>query len=231
MQNNRMVKKYNDKAKCNELLAAHFLQHLIYKDIELSVGDCGKLPDIHNIEKGLGIEVVQTEIDSDLDKKYLIKKARGVDSNYDSVMKYAKERYPNHNYTACNLNGKASGFISMNFLSRTNELQESIRKNLNKKYKKLNAGNYDGVEENINLCIINVHRACGKAELDFVLNECRELNKRHERKFRKIFVLFRCFLAVIVDDAIVDEITFDSDTFDSIIEKCNRDLEYHETKI
>ena len=226
-----MVKKYNEKAKCHEFLAAYFLRHYIFQDIELSVGDSGNLPDIHNIDKGVGIEVVQTEMDSDLDKKYLIKKARGVDSNYDSVMKYAKEIYPNHNYTACNLNGKASGFISMNFLSRTNELQESIRKNLNKKYIKLNAGYYDDIKENINLCIPNIHRACGKAELDFLLNECRELNKRHERKFRKIFVLFRCFLAVIVDGGIVNEITFDSDKFDSIIEKCNRDIEYHEIKI
>lgn len=227
-----IVLNISKNAKPPEILAAHFLQYYFFPNIELIVGDDDKLPDIYKPDKTMGIEVVQCGVESDLDMKYLVKKCKECDSDYHAVMNYANENYAWHNYSACNIDGKAVSFVSHNFLHRTKSLYKAFSDNLYKKYLKLQKENYSGIKGDINLCLVNFHRACGCAELDFIMSCCMELDHKFEKRFNNIYVLFHGWIAVIVNGMIVEKIKVETTIFDMLVDESKkRYLQDDETEI
>lgn len=220
-----------NSAKPPEIVAALFLQYYLFPDIDLIVGDNSGLPDIYDSNKRLGIEVVQCEIESDLDIKYLVKTSLDCNGDYDTVMTKAHEKYDKHNYTACNINGKAEGFVSQNFLFRTEFLNEAFYNNLLKKFKKLKEGNYTDIKGDLNLCILNINRACGCSELNFILKCCEKISNNFEIKFNRIFVVFRSSISVIVNCAIDKKIRIDTTIFDKLIIEAKGKIKNNETEI
>lgn len=211
--------KILNNARPSEILVAHFLGHFIFKEMDLIVGDSPCIPDIYNSNRTLGVEVVQIELESDLDKKKIARFAEsGVE--FKEVVSLVNEKYRNHKYRVCNVNGKACGIISEDFLFRTRKLFNIIDKSLKSKNQKLEKGNYSNITGEIDLCLVNMYRNFGDREIEYILTKCNDL----KMSFKRIFVLLRSKLVVIENGRIRETISIENSVMNELILQAKNNL-------
>ncbi len=184
----------------SEIFCAHVLHDYVLSSDSIIVGDDSKLhlPDIYNTVHTLGIEVVQIDEDVDLDLKKIVNESEKYDFDYDSVLNFCNEQYPNKYYLHENHKKVASitplpdrDKNGVEIIHQTGYMQQKYKKELHKKLQKLNKGNYSGVSTEIDLCISIVQRLKTRDDALLILYVYCNLIKREEfqKTFRRIFVI------------------------------------------
>ena len=191
-------------AKNTEIMLGYFLHKKVYKDKTLIIGDGqGKYPDIRTKDLSLGIEAVQAEYAEDFASKIILKKHIAFKGNAKKIKNYIKT--------------KMRAFETLLFINKNEVEAWTIRlvdyskyfskfifeKAIAKKLEKLNNGNYDAINGEINLAIISVY----SSKPDRIIKEIQEKYKlvkdTYKLKFKKIFVLFTDRLFEIESDKII----------------------------
>ena len=177
-------------AKNTEIMLGYFLHKKIYQDKTLRVGDGqGKFPDIRTDDLSLGIEAVQAEYAEDFASKIILKKFVKFKGNAKKIKNYIKT--------------KMKAFETLLFVNKNKVEAWTIRlvdyskyfskyifeKAIAKKLEKLNDGNYEAINGEVNLAIISVYRS----KPDRVIREIKEkyesVKDSYRLTFKKIFVL------------------------------------------
>lgn len=189
---------FNKTASWIEVFCAYSISNNIYPNEPLVVGDCSNehLPDIYNIQKTLGIEIVQLEKDCDLDTKYVWNSYIEHDGNFEKIKEFCDSKYPN-TYNLTEIDGKLGCFSTTEGAHSIDWMKEIYSKNLNNKLRKLNAGNYSGITKNIELCVSIIHRRKSLYDVLFILYLYLESAKQYENKFNKIIVITSTKLYVL----------------------------------
>ena len=178
-------------AKNTEIMLGYFLQKKVYKDKVLLVGDGhGKFPDIRTEDLSLGIEAVQAEYAEDFASKIILKKYIKFKGNARKLKNYIKT--------------KMAAFETMLFVNKNKVEAWSIKlvgyskyfsryifdKAIAKKLEKLNDGNYDAINGEINLAIISVYRTKPDTIIREIQEKYESVKDSYRLRFKKIFVLF-----------------------------------------
>lgn len=178
-------------AKNTEIMLGYFLQKKVYKDKVLLVGDGhGKFPDIRTEDLSLGIEAVQAEYAEDFASKIILKKYIKFKGNARKLKNYIKT--------------KMAAFETMLFVNKNKVEAWSIKlvgyskyfsryifdKAIAKKLEKLNDGNYDAINGEINLAIISVYRTKPDRIIREIQEKYESVKDSYRLRFKKIFVLF-----------------------------------------
>lgn len=178
-------------AKNTEIMLGYFLQKKVYSDKTLIIGDGhGKFPDIRTDDLKIGIEAVQAEYAEDFASNIILKKYVKFKGNAKKLKNYIKTSF--------------GAFETMLFVNKNKVEAWSIKlvgyskyfsryifeKALAKKLAKLNDGNYNSINGEINLAIISVYRS----KPDIIIKEIQEKYEQtkdsYKLRFNKIFVLF-----------------------------------------
>ena len=188
----------NKTASWIEVFCAYSIKNNIFPNESFVVGDCGNehLPDIYNVSKTLGIEVVQLEKDSDLDTKYVWESYKKYDGNFEKIKEFCDTGYPN-TYELTEIDGKLGCFSTTDGAHSIDWMKEIYLKNLNNKLRKLNSKNYSGITESIVLCVSIIHRRKTLYDVLLILYLYIESAKQYENKFDKIIVLTSTNLYVL----------------------------------
>ena len=183
--------KIGFSAKNTEIMLGYFLQKKVYQDRVLFVGDGhGKFPDIRTEDLSLGIEAVQAEYAEDFASKIILKKYIKFKGNARKLKNYVKT--------------KMAAFETLLFISKNKVEAWSIKfvgyskyfsryifdKAIAKKLEKLNDGNYNSINGEINLAIISVYRAKPDRIIKEIQQKYESVKDSYRLKFKKIFVLF-----------------------------------------
>lgn len=178
-------------ARNSEIMLGYFLHKKVYHDKTLRVGDGqGKYPDIRTDDLRLGIEAVQAEYAEDFASKIILKKFIKFKGNAKKLKNYIRT--------------KMSAFETLLFVNKNKVEAWSIKlvgyskyfskfifeKAISKKLEKLNNGNYDAIDGEINLAIISVYRAKPDRVIKEIQEKYEAVKDSYKLKFKKIFVLF-----------------------------------------
>ena len=178
-------------ARLSEIMLGYFLHKKVYHDKVLRIGDGqGKFPDIRTDDLSLGIEAVQAEYAEDFASKIILKKFVKFKGNAKKLKNYIKT--------------KMSAFETLLFVNKNKVEAWSIKlvgyskyfskfifdKAISKKLDKLNNGNYDAIDGEINLAIISVYRAKPDRVIKEIQQNYEAVKDSYKLKFKKIFVLF-----------------------------------------
>lgn len=191
-------------AKNTEIMLGYFLHKKVYKDKTLIIGDGqGKYPDIRTKDLSLGIEAVQAEYAEDFASKIILKKHIAFKGNAKKIKNYIKT--------------KMRAFETLLFINKNEVEAWTIRlvdyskyfskfifeKAIAKKLEKLNNGNYDAINGEINLAIISVYSSKPDRIIKEIQEKYKSVKDTYRLKFKKIFVLFTDRLFEIESDKII----------------------------
>lgn len=191
-------------AKNTEIMLGYFLHKKVYKDKTLVIGDGqGKYPDIRTEDLSLGIEAVQAEYAEDFASKIILKKHIAFKGNAKKIKNYIKT--------------KMRAFETLLFINKNEVEAWTIRlvdyskyfskfifeKAIAKKLEKLNNGNYDAINGEINLAIISVYSSKPDRIIKEIQEKYKSVKDSYRLKFKKIFVLFTDRLFEIESDKII----------------------------
>ncbi|MBR3885955.1 MAG: hypothetical protein IKJ33_05825 [Clostridia bacterium] len=177
-------------AKNTEIMLGYFLHKKVYQDKVLRVGDGqGKFPDIRTDDLSLGIEAVQAEYAEDFASKIILKKFIKFKGNAKKIKNYIRTKMGAFE-TLLFINKNKVEAWTIKLVGYSKYFSKYIfEKAIAKKLEKLNNGNYDAINGEINLAIISVY----KAKPDRVIKEIQEryemVKDSYRLKFKKIFVL------------------------------------------
>ena len=179
-----------NSAKNTEIMLAYFLHNKVYPDKILRVGDGqGRFPDIRTDDLSLGIEAVQAEYAEDFASKILLKKHIKYKGNAKKLKNYIKT--------------KMGAFETLLFINKNNVEAWTIKlvgyskyfskyifeKAIAKKLEKLNDGNYNSINGEINLAIISVYRAKPDNIIKEIKQKYNSIKDSYKIVFNKIFIL------------------------------------------
>ena len=178
-------------AKNTEIVLAYFLQKKIYVNYEFIVGDgYGKFPDIRSIDNKLGIEVVQAEFPEDFVSNIIWKKYEKFKGNARKIKTYVKTKLKSFETMLFINKNKVEAWYVKKAGQAAYYSRNIFEKAICKKLEKLNDGNYNAINGEVNLAIISVYRA----KPDRIIKEIQEryeaVKDSYKLKFKKIFVLF-----------------------------------------
>lgn len=188
-QNGKLI--VEKSARLSEIMLGYFLHKKVYHDKVLRIGDGqGKFPDIRTDDLSLGIEAVQAEYAEDFASKIILKKFVKFKGNAKKIKNYIKT--------------KMSAFETLLFVNKNKVEAWSIKlvgyskyfskfifdKAISKKLDKLNNGNYDAIDGEINLAIISVYRTKPDRVIKEIQQNYEAVKDSYNLKFKKIFVLF-----------------------------------------
>ncbi len=214
--------KIGVSAKNTEIMLAYFLQKKVYTNKILLVGDGqGKFPDIRTEDLSLGIEAVQAEYAEDFASKIILKKFIKFKGNAKKLKNYIKT--------------KMKAFETMLFVSKNKVEAWSIKlvgyskyfsryifdKAIAKKLEKLNDGNYDAINGEINLAIISVYRNKPEGIIREIKQKYESVKDSYRLKFKKIFVLFTDRLFEI-DGEIIHKYDITNEELENLEEEFNK---------
>lgn len=215
-------------AKPTEIMLGYFLQKKVYTDKILQIGDGhGKFPDIRTEDLSLGIEAVQAEYAEDFASKIILKKYIAFKGNAKKIKNYIRT--------------KMWAFETLLFVNKNKVEAWSIKlvdyskyfskyifdKAIAKKLEKLNDGNYDSINGEINLAIISVYSEKSNKVIKEIQEKYQSVRDSYRLTFKKIFVLFTDRLFEIDGDKITkynisdEELENLQEDFDKIIKQKN----------
>lgn len=182
--------KINKTAKPPEIITAKLLGDCFFKDKALIVGDDFNLktPDIFTEDLSVGIEVVQLDRGADLDTKYIWEEMKKKIEDYNDIKKFCDDKHSGK-YNLVEKEGKIFGFYSNKLTHSKTWMKDSYSGNIKKKLKKLNNGNYSGIEKEINLCIIIVYKIIRKFDAELIAYCYKQIEESHEKSFNKIYII------------------------------------------
>lgn len=182
--------KINSTAKQPEINAAQILEYCVFKDAALVVGDQSelKLPDIYTEDLLIGIEVVQMEKAEDLDTKYIWNEIKKNNGNFALTKKFCDENYPNK-YHLEEYNGKVFCFMTKGGSHSIDWMKPIYDREINKKLKKLNNGNYSGIKREIDLCISIVYRAKRLYDAKLITYSYKQIAKNYKDSYDKLYII------------------------------------------
>lgn len=177
-------------AKNTEIMLGYFLQKKIYTDKILRIGDGnGKFPDIRTDDLSLGIEAVQAEYAEDFASKIILKKYINFKGSARKLKHYIKNSFKAFE-TMLFVNKNKVEAWSIKFVGYSKYFSRYIfEKALAKKLEKLNDGNYDAINGEINLAIISVYSAKPEKIIKEIQDKYESTKESYRVKFNKIFVL------------------------------------------
>ena len=204
--------KIGFSAKNTEIMLAYFLQKKVYQDKMLLVGDgFGKFPDIRTDDLSLGIEAVQAEYAEDFASKIIMKKFIKFKGNAKKLKNYIKTKMAAFE-TVLFINKNKVEAWSTKLVGYSKYFSRYIfDKAIAKKLEKLNDGNYDSINGEINLAIISVYRSKPDKIIKEIQQKYESVKDSYRLKFKKIFVLFTDTLFEIDGDVIKKYDIFDDE--------------------
>ena len=178
-------------AKNTEIMLGYFLQKKVYPELVLRVGDCyGKFPDIRTDDYRLGIEAVQAEYAEDFASKIILKKFVKFKGNARKLNNYIKTKMKAFE-TLLFVNKNKVEAWSINFVGYSKYFSRYIfDKAIAKKLEKLNDGNYNSINGEIDLAIISVYRNKPESVIKEIQHKYNAVKDSYRLTFKKIFVLF-----------------------------------------
>ncbi len=184
-------------AKYSELLTAVVLSKTFYKDINLYVGDKEKVTDIYSRGKTIGIEVVQSEFQSD----FLL-------SSYSKLYQKAMGKTDS-------LPKRKARILSWSYNTDLDDemVMEQFRERIVDKLGKLNNNNYAKIKKETNLAVLSYMRVKTKEDAQTFIDVYKEESKKFQREFDKIFLIFSTGIYYLVDEEIVAYAEFVGDEF------------------
>lgn len=180
----------DNRAKPPEIKCAKILVDFILPQDDWIVGDNEKdhLPDLYNRSRTHGIEVVQMEVDSDLDRKYVWNAMINSHNDFQKVKLYCDQYFPGQ-YHIAEYNGKVRSISSTEGAHYVDWMKEIYIRLLQKKLEKLNRGNYGGINGQIDLCISIDSRAKDQYDALLVTYCYWQLKEQYRDVFKKLFVI------------------------------------------
>lgn len=190
-------------AKNTEIMLGYFLQKKVYQDKVFRIGDeNGRFPDIRTDDLKLGIEAVQAEYAEDFASKIILKKFVKFKGNARKIKNYIKTKLRAFE-TLLFVNKNKVEAWTIKLVGYSKYFSKYIfEKAILKKLEKLNDGNYNAINGEINLAIISVYTQ----KPDKIIKEIQEkyaaVKDSYRATFKKIFVLFTDRLFEIDGDKI-----------------------------
>lgn len=180
----------NNNAKLMEVFCAYAIKEVFFCNETFEVGDLPQeyIPDIYNIEKTLGIEVVQLEQECDLDTKYVWAEYEKCDGNYEKIKKFCDEKFPGR-YELMEYAGKLAAFSPSGGAHSVDWMLEINIRNLNNKLEKLNRQNYSGISGQLFLCTSITQRARTTYDALLVLYNLWQVSAHYTARFDKLIVV------------------------------------------
>lgn len=193
----------NSSAKRTEVMMAYFLHEKVFNSQTLIVGDeNGKFTDIRTEDNLLGIEVVQAEQAEDFAANLIWTKYDEYKADANKMKHYIRKKLGNYEVKLFVNNGKVEAWT-------TNDLGHSAYYSkrlfftiINKKLAKLNSGNYDHINGEIDLAIISVFRGRSDRHAREIMYEYEKIKDYYKLHFKRIFVLFTNAFYIIDDNKI-----------------------------
>ena len=178
-------------AKNTEIMLGYFLQKKVYSDKILRIGDGhGKFPDIRTDDLKLGIEAVQAEYAEDFASKIIYKKYIKFKGNARKLKLYIKNSFKAFETMLYVSNNKVEAW-SIKLVGYSKYFSRYIfEKAIAKKLEKLNDGNYNSINGEINLAIISVYRSKPDSVIKEIQEKYESSKDSYRLRFNKIFVLF-----------------------------------------
>ena len=200
-QNGKLI--VEKSARLSEIMLGYFLHKKVYGDKTLRIGDGqGKFPDIRTDDLSLGIEAIQAEYAEDFASKIILKKFIKFKGNAKKLKNYIRTKMSAFE-TLLFVNGNKVEAWSINLIGYSKYFSKFIfDKAISKKLEKLNNGNYDAIDGEINLAIISVYRAKPDRVIKEIQQKYEAVKDSYKLKFKKIFVLFTDRLFEIEGDNI-----------------------------
>lgn len=180
----------NNNAKLMEVFCAYAIKEVLFCNETFVAGDLPQehIPDIYNIEKTLGIEVVQLEQACDLDTKYVWAEYEKCDGNYGKIKEFCDEKFPGR-YELMEYAGKLASFSPFVGAHSVDWMSEINIRNLNNKLKKLNRQNYSGISGQLFLCASITQRARTIYDALLVLYNLWQASAQYTARFDKLIVV------------------------------------------
>ena len=205
-------------AKNTEIMLGYFLQKKVYQDKLLHVGDGqGKFPDIRTDDLSLGIEVVQAEYAEDFASKIIMKKFIKFKGNAKKIKNYIRTKMKAFE-TLLFVNKNKVEAWTIKLVGYSKYFSKYIfEKAIAKKLEKLNDGNYDSINGEINLAIISVYRDKPDRIIKEIQEKYESAKDSYRLRFKKIFVLLPDRLFEI-DDKNIKKYDIFEDELDSLEE-------------
>lgn len=178
-------------AKNTEIMLGYFLHKKVYSDKTLRVGDGqGKFPDIRTDDLKLGVEVIQAEYAEDFASKIIMKKYIKFKGNAKKIKNYIRTKMKAFE-TLLFINKNKVEAWTIKLVGYSKYFSKYIfEKAIAKKLEKLNNGNYDAINGEINLAIISVYRAKPDRVIKEIQEKYESVKDSYRLNFKKIFVLF-----------------------------------------
>lgn len=187
-ETNRLI--VEGSAKNTEIMLGYFLHKKVYQDRTLRIGDGqGKFPDIRTDDLSLGIEVVQAEYAEDFASKIILKKFIKFRGNAKKIKNYIRTKMGAFE-TLLFVNKNKVEAWSIKLVGYSKYFSKYIfEKAIAKKLEKLNNGNYDAIDGEINLAIVSVYRTKPEKVIKDIQEKYEAAKDSYRLKFKKIFVL------------------------------------------
>ena len=181
--------KILSSAKRPEIICALALSENIFSKNNFIVGDENeKLPDIYNIKKTHGIEVVQIERACDFKINRLWKLYEKYEGDYYKIKQECDSKYPNE-YVLTEDNGKLVAFSTNEGAHRIDWMANTYYEEIYKKLTKLNNGNYSNISEKMDLCVSIIYRRKDVYDINLILYEYLKCLKNFTLGFDEIYII------------------------------------------
>ena len=216
-------------AKNTEIMLGYFLHKKVYEDKTLRIGDgAGKYPDIRTDDLKLGIEVVQAEYAEDFASKIILKKFIKFKGNARKMKNYIKTKMGAFE-TLLFVNKNKVEAWTIKLVGYSKYFSKYIfEKAIAKKLEKLNDGNYDAINGEINLAIVSVYRTKPDKVIKDIQEKYESAKESYRLNFKKIFILLPDKLFEIDGenikryDIFEDELDSLEEEFNSLLKQRNR---------
>lgn len=177
-------------AKNTEIMLGYFLHKKVYQDKTLRIGDgAGKYPDIRTDDLKLGIEVVQAEYAEDFASKIILKKFIKFKGNARKIKNYIRTKMGAFE-TLLFVNKNKVEAWTIKLVGYSKYFSKYIfEKAIAKKLEKLNDGNYDAINGEINLAIVSVYRTKPDKVIKDIQEKYESAKDSYRLHFKKIFIL------------------------------------------
>lgn len=199
----------------SEILVKNLVKHYHFKNDNLLVGDNFEegLPDIYSLDKRLGIEVVEAELEIDyrynnelipncLGKSGSLEKCLEIKNKLENSLKHLKDQFGfSKGSDLFNVvhNDRVVLSVSTNEMNSRNVdyANKYFEKKILSKIKKSKNGNYKGIQGDKYLALFSISRSKGPYESKNVFKLFKEHN---DNTFSGLIVVFSCLLQIYVND-------------------------------
>ncbi len=224
----------------SEILVKNLVGNYHFKNVNLLVGDNPEegLPDIYSLDKSLGIEVVEAELEIDyrynnelipncLGKDASLEKCLKVKNKLEDSLKHLKGHFGfSMDSDLFNVvhNDKVVISVSPNetLSKNVNYANEHFEEKMVTKFNKSKKGNYKGIYGDKYLAVFAISRSKDHCDSKNVLKLFR---KHNDNSFRGLIVVFSCFLQIYVNDNLEEPFLYEipNDIFNEFIRKSSEE--------